>query len=88
MDTLGALDRHFRFSQTALSTFYTCRRQFWLRYVRRVRWPTTLTEQSADWELVIERRSLFHRWIHQQSVGIDLTDSVRGQEDPILQRWW
>lgn len=85
---MGALGRDFRFSQIALSTFYTCRRQFWLRYVRRVRWPTMLTEQMAGWELAIERGSLLHRWIHQESVGIDLTDSVRGEDDPILQRWW
>ena len=85
---MGVLGRDFRFSQTALSTFYTCRRQFWLHYVRRVRWPAMLTEQMADWELAIERGSLSHRWIHQESVGIDLTDSMRGEEDPILKRWW
>ena len=47
-----------------------------------------LTEQMSGWELAIERGSLFHHWIHQDSVGIDLKDSVRVEDDPILQRWW
>ena len=85
---MGALGKSFRFSQTALSTFYTCRRRFWLRYVRRVQWPAMLTDQMAGWERAIERGSLFHRWIHQESVGIDLADSVRNEDDAVLQRWW
>lgn len=82
------LGKGFRFSQTALATFYVCRRQFWLRYVLKVQWPAMLTDRMAGWENAIERGSLFHRWVHQDSVGMDLTDSVRGTGDPLLQRWW
>lgn len=78
----------FRFSQSSFSSYVQCPRRFWLRYVRRVEWPTPLSEEMKLWERAVERGALFHHWMHQDGVGVDVDAWVLECEDDTLVRWW
>ena len=78
----------FRFSQSSLSAYAQCRRRFWLRYVRRIQWPAPLSQEMDLWERAVERGALFHHWMHQDGIGVDVDAWAQEHEDELLVRWW
>ena len=85
---MSGLGTNVRFSQSSLSTFYTCRRRFWLRYVQRLEWPASFTSEMAGWETALQRGASFHHWMHQAGIGVDVKTAVGSQGDELLVHWW
>jgi hypothetical protein len=77
----------FRFSHTSLKIFDRCRRRFFLRYLRRLEWPPAPTPADPGDELA-GKGELFHRWVEQDGLGLDVEGMVRECGDPLLQAWW
>jgi len=78
----------FGFSQSSLTAFAQCRRRFFLRYVRKVIWPAPLTPEIRQWEEAAQRGRLFHHWVQQDVLGLDVEPAVRDSGDALLQKWW
>jgi len=78
----------FNYSQSSLKAFGECRRRFLLRYLRRMEWPAPLTDRLSEWERAINRGSQFHHLILQQSLGLDVEESVCRSDDKLLVDWW
>ena len=78
----------FNYSQSSLTAFARCRRQFLLRYVERLAWPAPLTDQLDEWEAAADRGRAFHQFVLQESLGMDVEDSVQRSRDPLLAAWW
>ena len=78
----------FNYSQSSLTTFARCRRQFLLRYVERLAWPAPLTDQLDEWEAAADRGRAFHQFLLQESLGMDVEDAVQRSRDPLLAAWW
>ena len=78
----------FKYSQSSLTAFERCRRQFLLRYVERLAWPAPLTDQLDEWEAAAGRGRAFHQFVLQESLGMDVEDAVQRSHDPLLAAWW
>lgn len=78
----------FNYSQSSLTAFARCRRQFLLRYVERLAWPAPLTDQLGEWEAAADRGRAFHQFVLQESLGMDVEDAVQRSRDPLLAAWW
>ena len=78
----------FNYSQSSLKAFGECRRRFLLRYLRRMEWPAPLTDRLSEWEGAINRGSQFHHLILQQSLGLDVEESICRSDDQLLVDWW
>ncbi|MYA21375.1 MAG: PD-(D/E)XK nuclease family protein [Gemmatimonadetes bacterium] len=78
----------FNYSQSSLTAFVRCRRQFLLRYVERLAWPAPLTDQLDEWEAAADRGRAFHQFVLQESLGMDVEDAVQRSRDPLLAAWW
>ena len=78
----------FNYSQSSLTAFERCRRQFLLRYVERLAWPAPLTDQLGEWEAAADRGRAFHQFALQESLGMDVEDAVQRSCDPLLAAWW
>ena len=78
----------FKYSQSSLTAFERCRRQFLLRYVERLAWPAPLTDQLDEWEAAADRGRAFHQFVLQESLGMDVEDAVQRSRDPLLTAWW
>ena len=82
------IPREFQYSQSSLTAFERCRRQFLLRYVERLAWPVPLTDQLDEWEAAASRGRAFHQLVLQESLGMDVEDAVQPSRDPLLAAWW
>ena len=80
------LPHGFRFSQSSLAAYDTCRRRFWLRYGERLDWPAPAAGENAR-EDARRRGRRFHRLVQQHTLGLDVAPLVE-QSSPALQRWW
>ena len=68
-------------SRSKITAFLNCQRQFQLRYLDQIAWPSVpLSEQM---ETAVSRGHRFHQLIEQSFLG--LPTSTR---DPHLKRWW
>ncbi|MCE2446887.1 MAG: PD-(D/E)XK nuclease family protein [Candidatus Latescibacteria bacterium] len=70
----------FNYSQSSLTAFARCRRQFLL--------PAPLTDQLDEWEAAADRGRAFHQLVLQESLGMDVEDAVQRSRDPLLAAWW
>jgi RecB family exonuclease len=84
---MANLPAGFRFSQSALADEQRCPRRFWLRYLRRLDWPGPAAGSSAL-EEAAGRGKLFHQWVEQEALGMDVGQSVHLSGDPHLAQWW
>ena len=82
------IPRGFNYSQSSLTAFDRCRRQFLLRYVERLAWPAPLTDQLDKWEAAANRGRAFHQLALQESLGLDVEDAVQRSRDRLLAAWW
>ena len=78
----------FRFSQSNLIDYGECKRRFLLRYVKDIDWPAPVTSAADEYEAAIERGQRFHHLVHQDALGLDVSDTVEGSEDAQLKHWW
>ena len=77
------IPQEFNYSQSSLTAFERCRRQFLLRYVERLAWPAPLTDQLDEWEAAADRGRSFHQFVLQESLGMDVEDAVQRSRDPV-----
>ncbi|PWH18798.1 MAG: hypothetical protein DDG59_05245 [Anaerolineae bacterium] len=80
----------FIFSQANLQDFLTCPRRFYLRYVRRLAWPSTSGGEAfeAEWRLTLAQD--FHHLVHQKALGIPdpLLEPLVQRRSAELYAWW
>lgn len=84
----NVLPAGFRFSQSNLEDYTACRRRFLLRYVKGLDWPAPVTAEAEGWEAALRRGQLFHDLVQQDALGLDVSPTVEGSDDPLLQEWW
>ena len=84
----SGLGGEFRFSQSGLQAFERCRRRFFLRYVDELEWPAPVTDSEEQWEEATRRGQLFHHFVQQSSLGLDVQATVAACGDPVLAGWW
>ena len=85
---MALLPAGFRFSQASLATSERCLRRFYLRYLRRLNWPSSVRVAGAEKEEAAERGRFFHQLIHQQTLGLEVEPLVAASGDPELAIWW
>lgn len=78
----------FRFSQTILREYSRCKRLFLLRHVKRIGWPAPTTTEVDAWEADVRRGEFFHHLMHQDALGLDLSSTLEGSDDPLIRQWW
>ncbi len=78
----------FRLSQQALEDYTACPYRFYLRYLRRLRWPTP--PQDEEVRLAhLRRGARFHRLVQRHLLGLPAEPlQQEAESDPDLARWW
>jgi CRISPR/Cas system-associated exonuclease Cas4 (RecB family) len=82
------LNKDFQFSQGSLQDFLECRRRFFLRYVKKVRWPAVQTEPVLQSEQLMQQGAAFHHSIHQYLLGIPAEQLIMEQSSDEAALWW
>jgi hypothetical protein len=82
------LPNNFIFNQSNMQDFVECRRRFYLRHIRKIKWPAIQSEPFLENERFSILGSSFHRGAHQFFLGIDqlqIADTLQNDE---LNNWW
>lgn len=85
------LPQDFDFTQGNLQDYVDCPYRFYLRYIKRVKWPALVVDDAAQFEHRIQAGARFHRLIQQYLVGIpEARINEIADEDPHtdLKAWW
>ncbi|GAB4483158.1 MAG: PD-(D/E)XK nuclease family protein [Anaerolineales bacterium] len=84
------LPSEFTFSQASLQDFLACPRRFYLRYVRRLAWPSAGGGKVFEWEWRLKLAQDFHHLAHQRALGIaaELLDPLVQHHSAELIEWW
>lgn len=84
------LPSDFIFSQASLQDFLTCPRRFYLRYVRRLAWPSAGSGEAFEWEWRLMLAQDFHHLAHQKALGIadELLEPLVQKRSAELFDWW
>ena len=78
----------FIFSQANLSLFEACPRRFYLRYLRKLHWPSDLSAAEEEREHALARGQRFHYLVQQDILGLAAEPEVEASEDSVLAGWW
>ena len=78
----------FSFSQGSLQDFLECRRRFFLRYIKKVKWPAVQTEPVLESEKHLRQGAAFHRSIHQYLLRIPSNGMSFDPHNEEYQVWW
>ena len=78
----------FIFSQANLSLFEACPRRFYLRYLRKLHWPSDLSAAEEEREIALARGQRFHYLVQQDALGLAAEPEVEASADPMLAGWW
>jgi hypothetical protein len=70
--------------QASLHAFETCRRQFQLRYLRRLPWPERPPQEETA--AAMARGRQFHQVLQQHFLGLAVDPALIGDET--VRRWW
>jgi len=68
--TRTILPPEFDFTQGNLQDYVDCAYRFYLRYIKRVKWPALVVDDAAEFEQRLQAGAHFHRLIQQYLVGI------------------
>ena len=68
-------------SRSKLAAFLTCQRQFQLRFMERIAWPTLPLSQQV--ETAVTHGKQFHQLIEQHYLGLPIAT-----HNPALGHWW
>lgn len=78
-----SLPTDFSFNQSNLESYLACKRQFQLRYVRKLVWPAQTTSDTKRFEADRQAGIRFHLLIHQYFLGVKLERLLEvAQNDP------
>jgi len=64
------MDNHFSFSQSSLQSYLNCRHQFFLRYIQRLNWPSSLLDPWNPAEIERQAGIRFHRLAQNFFLGV------------------
>ena len=78
----------FIFSQANISLFEACPRRFYLRYLRKMQWPSDLSAAEEERENALARGQRFHYLVQQDVLGLATDREVEASEDAVLAGWW
>ncbi|MCS6906395.1 MAG: PD-(D/E)XK nuclease family protein [Anaerolineales bacterium] len=80
----------FIFSQANLQDFLICPRRFYLRYIRRLAWPSAAGGEAFEWERRLTLAQDFHHLAHQKALGIadELLEPFVREHSAELFDWW
>jgi CRISPR/Cas system-associated exonuclease Cas4 (RecB family) len=78
----------FTFSQANLNLFQACPRRFFLRYLRKMDWPSGLSAAEEERENALARGQRFHYLVQQDVLGLAAGHEVEASGDPVLVEWW
>ncbi|MFZ5808031.1 MAG: PD-(D/E)XK nuclease family protein [Chloroflexota bacterium] len=80
----------FIFSQSNLHDYLECPRRFYLRYVRRLLWPSVVQDGNFEAEAHLLMAQAFHRLAQQKATAIpaEKLESIISTQPFDLQRWW
>ena len=67
------LPQDFDFNQGNLQDYADCAYRFYMRYIKRVKWPALVVDDAAQFEDRMQAGAYFHRLIQQFLVGIPET---------------
>ncbi len=93
------LSQDFDFTQGNLQDYTDCPYRFYLRYIKRVKWPALVVDDAAQFEHRLQAGAHFHRLIQQYLVGIPeprisaMTDALSARfaassTNTDLSNWW
>lgn len=88
MAVSSLLPEEFQFSPSALQDFVDCPARFYLRHIRRLRYPAPESAPLRDFEARAELGARFHRLIQQAGLGIPDAALAATLVDPTLAGWW
>lgn len=77
-------EQHILLSRNKLNVFEACQRQFQLRYVNRLSWPTAPIPPKI--EAAWQKGSIFHRLLEQHF--LDMPTQLPPEADSDVAAWW
>jgi hypothetical protein len=78
----------FQFSASCLQDYVDCSRRFELRYIKKVKWPSLITEPVVEYELRMEMGNRFHEMVYQHQLGLTPEQISAHIVYPELSQWW
>ncbi len=81
----------FDFTQSKLQDYVDCAYRFYMRYIRKTKWPALVVDDALAFELRGQAGARFHRLIQQYLLGMPesrLHDLADADPDPHMMRWW
>lgn len=85
------LPQDFDFTQGNLQDYVDCPYRFYLRYIKRVKWPALVVNDAQDFEMRMQAGARFHRLIQQYLVGIPevhINEMADEDSNTDLKAWW
>jgi len=85
------LPQDFDFSQSNLQDYLDCPYRFYMRYIRRIKWPALVVDDALDFEQRSQSGARFHRLIQQYLLDIPedrLSDLAEADPNPAFITWW
>lgn len=78
----------FLFTQSNLQDYTDCPRRFFLKYLRKLAWPSIESEPVQEIEHFRLQGEIFHKMAHQLFLGIPPHKITDYYIDPLLRNWW
>lgn len=75
-------------TQSNLQDWGTCRRRFYLRYIKQQAYPAPETQDMLEYEQHLQQGDDFHRIVHQHQLGIDEATIAASVDDERVAQWW
>jgi len=82
------LPTSFTFSQSSLQDYHDCEKRFYLRYIKRLAWPSIEVEPILENEQRQIEGQKFHKLVHQYLLGIPINKLNKQAATYPLSQWW
>ena len=85
------LPEGFDFTQSNLKDYLDCPYRFYLKYIRRTKWPALLVDDALEFEERGKAGARFHRLVQQYLLGISesrLDEIAEADPNPEIVGWW
>ena len=80
--------KNFHYSQSSLQDFKDCNRRFYLRYIKKIKWPAVQSEPIQENENYIVDGTALHEFIYQYLIGIPDDKIINTIFSSRVNIWW
>ena len=82
------VESKFNYSQTSLQDFVDCPRRFYLRYIKKIKWPAVQSEPAREHEIFVLEGNAFHEAVRQYFLDVPEEKIRTSLSNSGLELWW